>query len=475
MKNLAHFTTEELLYILEDFTNFRVPSDCVGISADTRTLQQGNLYIAIRGEHLDGHTFISKAKELGASGVIVDRHGAHQFSTELSNFPHLIVDNTLHALGKLAQFHRKRYDIHIIAIAGAAGKTSTKDCTAYILGKKYTILKTYANYNNQIGVPLMLLQLDDTYQVAVIEIGTNEPGEIEALSEIVLPTHGLITNIGKEHLEKLIDLDGVEKEETALFRHLDRQSCTKLINIDDERLQKYMVDKKSLTYSMYSLSSDISCTWQMNANGYATISFIVNAATTHNQNRFKALINMPGKVGIMTAIASSAIAFACGMNLDEIATALSDYTPPEYHGYGRMAMQEIGNIQVLNDSYNANPASMSIALETLAGFTVIGKKIAVLGDMRELGNSSFTEHIKILQLAIISSDLCIVIGQEMHKAYTYLEAKEPSLIYAETLDICTDIIKKEAKKGDIVLIKGSRGIQLENVLIAWKNSLIHST
>jgi UDP-N-acetylmuramoyl-tripeptide--D-alanyl-D-alanine ligase len=118
---------------------------------------------------------------------------------------------------------------------------------------------------------------------------------------------------------------------------------------------------------------------------------------------------------------------------------------------------------------------MSIALETLAGFTVIGKKIAVLGDMRELGNSSFTEHIKILQLAIISSDLCIVTGQEMHKAYTYLEAKEPSLIYAETLDICTDIIKKEAKKGDIVLIKGSRGIQLENVLIAWKNSLIHST
>jgi UDP-N-acetylmuramoyl-tripeptide--D-alanyl-D-alanine ligase len=475
MKNLAHFTTEELLYILGDFTNFRIPSDCIGISADTRTLQHGNIYIAIRGEHFDGHTFISKAKELGASGVIVDRQGSHQFSTELLDFPHIIVDNTLHALGKLAQFHRKRYDIHIIAIAGAAGKTSTKDCTAYILSKKYRTLKTYANYNNQIGVPLMLLQLDDTYQAAVIEIGTNEPGEIEALSEIVLPTHGLITNIGKEHLEKLIDLDGVEKEETALFRHLDRQSCIKLINIDDERLQKYIGDKKSLTYSMYSLNSDISCTWQIQSNGYSIISLIVNAAITHNQNQCKTLINMPGKVGVMTAIASSAIAFACGMNLHEIVDALGDYTPPEYHGYGRMAMQEIDHVQVLNDSYNANPASMSIALETLAGFTVKGKKIAVLGDMRELGSSSLKEHIKILELAIVSTDMCIITGQEMHKAYTYVEAQEPSLIYADTLDICTDIIKKEAKKGDIVLIKGSRGIQLENVLIAWKNSLIHST
>lgn len=475
MKNIAHFTTGELLYILEDCTNFRAPSDCVGISADTRTLQHGNLYIAIRGERLDGHTFILKAKELGASGVIVDRDGAHQFSTELSDFPHIIVDNTLHALGKLARFHRKRYDIHIVAIAGAAGKTSTKDCTAHILAKKYTTLKTYANYNNQIGVPFMLLQLDDTYQAAVIEIGTNEPGEIEALSEIVLPTHGLITNIGKEHLEKLIDLDGVEKEETALFRYLDRQSCITLINIDDERLQKYIGNKKSLTYSMYSSTSDISCTWLINPNGYATISFIVYADRSREQNQVKTSINMPGKVGIMTAIASSAIAFACGMNLDEIATALYDYTPPEYHGYGRMAMQKIGNIQVLNDTYNANPASMSIALETLAGFTVQGKKIAVLGDMRELGNSSLPEHIKILQLAIISSDLCIVTGQEMYKAYTHLEAQEPSLIYAETLDICTDIIKKEAKQGDIVFIKGSRGIQLENVLIAWKNSLIHLT
>ena len=469
MKNLAHFTTEELLYILKDFTNFRVPSDCVGISADTRTLQQGNLYIAIRGEHLDGHTFISKAKELGASGVIVDRHGAHQFSTELSNFPHLIVDNTLHALGKLAQFHRKRYDIHIIAIAGAAGKTSTKDCTAYILGKKYTILKTYANYNNQIGVPLMLLQLDDTYQVAVIEIGTNEPGEIEALSEIVLPTHGLITNIGKEHLEKLIDLDGVE-EETALFRHLDRQSCTKLINIDDERLQKYMGDKKSLTYSMYSLSSDISCTWQMNANGYATISFIVNAATTHNQNRFKALINMPGKVGIMTAIASSAIAFACGMNLDEIATALSDYTPPEYHGYGRMAMQEIGNIQVLNDSYNANPESVAAALRTLALISQEsgGVSWAILGKMQELGESSAAEHAAIGRLVCeIGIDNLVVVGI---KDYLADLDGASAVHYFDTKADAMAIVEHFAP-GDVVLVKASRSGEFNLLVDSIKERL----
>ena len=470
MKNLAHFTTEELLYILEDFTNFRVPSDCVGISADTRTLQQGNLYIAIRGEHLDGHTFISKAKELGASGVIVDIHGAHQFSTELSDFPHIIVDNTLHALGKLAQFHRKRYDIHIIAIAGAAGKTSTKDCTAYILSKKYSTLKTYANYNNQIGVPLMLLQLDDTYQVAVIEIGTNEPGEIEALSEIVLPTHGLITNIGKEHLEKLIDLDGVEKEETALFRHLDRQSCITLINIDDERLQKYIGNKKSLTYSMYSLNSDISCTWHINSNGYATISFIVNADTLQEQNQFKALINMPGKVGVMTAIASYAIAFACGMNLDEIAIALSDYTPPEYHGYGRMAMQEIGNIQVLNDSYNANPESVAAALRTLALISQEsgGVSWAFLGKMQELGESSAAEHAAIGRLVCeIGIDNLVVVGI---KDYLADLDGTSAVHYFDTKAEAMAVVEHFAP-GDVVLVKASRSGEFNLLVDSIKERL----
>ena len=464
MINTAHFSTEELLALLGPNTQAEAPSNCTGISTDSRTIQKGNLYIPLRGEQFDGHAFIDKAIESGAAGIIIESQIFHSLSTEIQHYPHIVVDNTLHALGILAHHHRKRFDIPVIAVAGAAGKTSTKDCITHVLGTRKNVLKTQANFNNQIGVPLMLLQLHEDHEAAVIEIGTNEPGEIAILSAILAPTHGLITNIGKEHLEKLIDLDGVEKEETALFEWLDHHGCIRLINVSDERLSKYAKGMKYLTYGI-DADADISATFSLNEHGFAHITL---------QQQFgkqEALLTIPGKVGALTAIASAAVGIACGISLKEIAVALSNYVPPVYHGYGRMAMQTINDIMVLNDSYNANPASMMTALETLQNVQCEGRKIAVLGDMRELGEASFSEHVHLLNILGDYCDIAIVTGQEFKKALDEIKTVSNSIHFAENTDTCAEQLQALAKHSDIVLVKGSRGLQLENVLSRWQEIL----
>jgi len=233
MTNTATFTQPDLVTMFGPAAA-SLPTDLTitGISTDTRTLVPGNAFIALRGERFDGHDKIEEALQKGARLILTE---------DISRVPPrataLACGSTLHALGTFAWFHRRRFSIPVVAIAGAAGKTSTKDVVAHVLASTMSVLKTEANYNNQVGTPLTLLQLTHEHGAAVIEIGTNEPGEIEILCAMVQPTHGLITNIGKEHLEKLVDLDGVEKEETALFDYLRDHHGVALVNVDDDRGQ----------------------------------------------------------------------------------------------------------------------------------------------------------------------------------------------------------------------------------------------
>jgi len=458
MNNFAAFSQEELLSLLGNRTQYP-PSNCIGISTDSRNIIEGNLYIPLKGEHFDGHAFISDALQNGAIGVLIQEDACADIPG-IEHIPHIIVSNTLHALGQLAHAHRRRFDIPIIAIAGAAGKTSTKDCAAHILGTQKQTLNTIANYNNQVGVPLMILQLNESHEAAVIEIGTNEPGEIALLSAMVAPTHGLITNIGKEHLEKLIDLDGVEKEETALFTWLEQCGGTRLINVQDERLKSYAKGPRFVTYALDS-EADIHAKWELNEQGFATITL----AAHHTSETIQ--LNLPGKVGAMTAIAGACIGLTIGMTLHQIADALRCYIAPEYTGYGRMSRIMIGDITVLNDTYNANPASMMTALETLYSMPTSGKRIAILGDMRELGDSSAEEHFNLLGKVADYCDDCIVTGPEFQKAFQ--NTSHDCILFAESSEECAQIIDAKAKTGDIVLIKGSRGIQLEHVLEHWRH------
>ncbi len=457
MNNSASFSQEELLSILGNRTQ-HPPSNCTGISTDSRNIVEGNLYIPLKGEYFDGHAFISDALSKGAIGVLIQEDASADIQG-IEQIPHIIVSNTLHALGQLAHAHRRKFDIPIIAIAGAAGKTSTKDCAAHILGTQKQTLKTIANYNNQVGVPLMILQLNESHEAAVIEIGTNEPGEIAILSAMLAPTHGLITNIGKEHLEKLIDLDGVEKEETALYAWLEQCGGTRLINLNDERLKAYAEGPRFATYALDS-DADIHAKWELNEQGLARITLEAQKNTEIIQ------LNLPGKVGAMTAIAGACIGLTIGLTLSQISEALRSYEAPVYTGYGRMSRIMLGDITVLNDSYNANPASMMTALETLSSMPTKGKRIAILGDMRELGDSSAEEHMNLLEKVSDYCNHCIVTGPEFHKATN--KSINDCIMYVETAEECAQMIHAKAISGDIVLIKGSRGIQLEKVLEHWQ-------
>lgn len=454
--NSAEFKRSELVQLFGVDNCHNLPESCIGISTDTRTLLSGSLFIALRGENFDGHDHIPSALAKGASCAIICRDRLLQYS----EIPCIVVEDTLFALGELAREYRKRFQIPVIAVAGAAGKTSTKELVAHCLGTKYSVLKTEANFNNRIGVPLTMFQLQPHYMAAVIEIGTNEQGEIERLSEIVQPTVGIITNIGKEHLEKLIDLDGVEKEETALFTYLQSSGGISVINIDDERLSKY-TSETTIRFSTYQ-SADIQSSHVFDHELYPTITFSdgVEALTVKLQ--------IIGNVAVLNSTAATAACYAAGMPLSDIVHALADYVPDAPHGYARMVVQHNKAVTILNDCYNANPESMMIALKTLSDYPSHGKKIALLGDMLELGDAAREEHRAIIELASDKADMIIVVGEQFTEV-----AKETTLrtlIALQTHEECVKKLKEYVKEGDIVLVKGSRGMKLEKILALWINA-----
>src|SRR6056300_379954 len=241
IKNSANFSDYELKLIFseENCLNLKDNTDYSGVIIDSREIDDGSIFVPLKGEQVDGHKFLNSAFETGASLALCSKEYYEQNKSELQNKSIILVDDTLKGLGLLANFHRKRFDYPIIAIAGSNGKTTTKEILSHILFHSNKILKTHKNFNNQLGVPLMLLALDESYDVAVLELGTNEPGEIPVLSEMVEPTHGVITKIGKEHLENFGDILGVELEETFLYGQLRKFNKMSYINYDDPVLQKY--------------------------------------------------------------------------------------------------------------------------------------------------------------------------------------------------------------------------------------------
>lgn len=462
MTNVATFTHSDLLAILGSATA-HLPPDAVvcGVSSDTRTLQPGNVFVALRGERFDAHTLVHQAFDKGASLAIVEEQWLPNADDSIRSRC-IGVHSTLHALGSFAWWHRKRFAIPVIAIGGAAGKTSTKDLVAHVLGTAMTVLKTPGNLNNQIGTPLTLLQLESHHEAAVVEIGTNEPGEIEILCAMVQPTHGLITNIGKEHLEKLRDLDGVEREETALFDYLADHGGVAFVNNDDARLRQHAWRlSKCVTFGI-DTEANIQPRVQFDAALHPDIHMVQGDFT------FRALMQTQGLAAARNAVCAVAVAWALNCTADEVRHGLQSYEPPVSHGYARMSVETIGPITVLNDCYNANPESMMIALETLQRFPA-QSRIAVLGDMRELGNASATEHATILRHACTICDYIVLFGSEFRAAMTETPFLS-NVVWCETHQACSDAVLSRASNGTAVLVKGSRGCTMEAVISALRTA-----
>ncbi|MBA4312295.1 MAG: UDP-N-acetylmuramoyl-tripeptide--D-alanyl-D-alanine ligase [Chlorobiaceae bacterium] len=424
-----------------------------GVSTDSRTLKSGELFFALRGEKFDGHHFIVDAFNAGAACAVVDTFADRR---EYLNKPVLVVKDSIKSFGSLASLYRKKFQIPFIAIAGSNGKTTTKEMIARILGTKYNVLSTLGNLNNHIGVPQTVFRLRSKHEIAVIEIGTNHFGEIKYLCGILHPTHGLITNIGSEHLEFFKSTKGVARAEGELFEYLKDQSKA-FVNADDAHIVK-KADKVSekILFGFDTLAVDVFGKMNnMDVAGCATFK------VKHGKKKeFSVKLSTPGIHTMKNALAAAAIGLEFGIPETKIARALNKFRSVNK----RMEVLKFGSITVINDTYNANSDSMISAFETIEAIRCKGKKILILGDMLELGDSAINEHKKIGKA--IEKNKCdyLLTYGEMSK-YIHDNSSVKMKYHYDQKNILAEFASELISKGDLVLVKGSRGMKMEDVVI----------
>jgi len=460
-QNFAEFSFENMVAIfgVQSFVNIPQNSNYIGVSTDTRSITLGNIFVALIGEVFDAHTKIADAFENGAAVCIVEKKWLESNADYFPNKSFIVVENTLHSLAEIAHYHRKRFHLPIIAVVGSNGKTTTKEIIANVLASKGKILKTYGNYNNQVGVPLMLLMLDDSYKYAVLEIGTNEPGEVSLLSKVANPTQAIITNIGLEHLEKLIDIDGVEMEETSIIAHLLRHHGFAYLNCDDPRLGKYaQLIEQNMTFG---IGSDFAVNGSVEYD--AELKPIISVKI--EETEFTVTSNIIGYAGAINSLGAIAIGIHNEVSIEDIIKSINSFKPLQGTGYARMALEKLSGFTLLNDCYNANPSSMEMALKTIGNLQASGKKIAVLGEMRELGDASAESHLDIITLAENVCDIVYTFGSDFTAAAKEIKGKTEAFESKEELILH---LKNNIAANDLILVKGSRGCRMEEIVLAMR-------
>ncbi len=441
-----------------------IPSPVVVI--DSREVRGGEIFVALKGENADGHSFINTVFEKGASWAMVSRHWyEEQGSAEPPPGKGFIVtDDPVAGLQQLSTLYRNKFTIPVVAIGGSNGKTTTKEMIASVLGTGFKVQMSQGNRNNHLGVPLTLLQLRHDTDIAVVEMGINHPGEMALLASIVRPTHGLLTNIGHEHLEFLLDLDGVAEAETQLFAYLSQQGGTAFVNSDDPRLSA--AGEGLVGHVSYGVakSSAQSC-WarEISVNKAGMLSFLL-CSTVGSE---AVTLNFTGKHNVLNAIAAAAVGLHFGLSLRHIREGLERLVPAP--GWKRLEVVDIGGLRILNDTYNANSDSMRRAIDALCDMPSAGKRVAVLGDMLELGVAGDVEHEAIGRYIQQSSvDLLFTFGESAR--IFGREAPELFRGHFECREKLLAALLTVLQEGDTLLFKGSRGMKLEQVVEALINA-----
>jgi UDP-N-acetylmuramoyl-tripeptide--D-alanyl-D-alanine ligase len=434
------------------------------VSTDSRSIRKGDLFIALRGEKFDGHDFIFKVAKQGAVAAVVDEKW-YKKNQKRTKLPLLIVKNTLDAYGEIAHLYRKKFSIPILLIAGSNGKTTTKEVISHVLGTSFNVLKTEANYNNQVGLPRMLLMLRPRHEIAVLEIGTNHPGEIAWLTKTAEPTHGLITNIGREHLEFFKNIKGVAKEELTLFDYLFKAGSIAFINMDDPILarQKKRFGKFGIEYGGDSKTFGRSLEFTSDGKLRMKISLL--------GEKFEISAQLIADYAPELYAAAALVGRWNGISQKKIAQALQTFKPFSK----RMEIVKLPkSVIAINDSYNANPESFISALETLKQIPAKGKKYVVAGDMFELGNTSASEHRLLGKaMAKYKFDGYFFTGHDMKQAFASLINSNTKLraSYDSSKEDIVSALRSILKKGDVILVKGSRGMKMEQVIEELRNNL----
>ena len=434
---------------------------CKGICTDSRIIQRDDLFIAIRGEKFDGHNFITKAVESGASVIAADTRwaAANQILLSSLNLPCLIVEDTIRFLGQVATMHRRKFKIPVLVVGGSNGKTTTKEMIAAVLKKKYRVLNTEGNLNNHIGVPQTLLRLERQHQVAVIEIGTNHFGEIAYLASVVEPTHAIITNVGREHLEFFGSVEGVARAEAEVFDWMRGQKRSKgvgFINRDDKHLTKFAKGlKKAVNYGFDKGTLAV----RGKLLGFTELAFPQIEVKPRGKKALRIDLAVPGEHNASNALAAAAVGLTLGVPAKKIQAALSSFSSASK----RMQLFQINGVTVLNDTYNSNPDSALAALGVLGRVKSAGKKIAVLADMLELGSNAEQEHRRI-GAAVAAAGATHLLGFGPLTKNTVNAATTGFKKHFELKNALSDQLAQLLVSGDVVLVKGSRGMRMEEVV-----------
>jgi UDP-N-acetylmuramoyl-tripeptide--D-alanyl-D-alanine ligase len=438
------------------------------VVTDSNKVQPGSVFVALKGERLDGHRFVGQAVRHGAHCVVVHRElrpSAYGAATIIK------VGNTLRALGDLGHYRRKTYGPKVLAITGSNGKTTTKEMLAAILEEatlnrkplRGKILKTEGNFNNLVGLPLTLLRLRRTDKVAVVELGTNHPGEIKRLAEIAVPDTGIITSVAAAHLEGLNSLAGVAREKGALFSAIQPGGMI-AVNLDDpwvRRLGQRFKGKK-VTYGARG-QVQVESWRSLGAQG-----MMLNLRVGRRRSRVR--LNFLGEHNIVNAIGAAAMAYGFGVSLAAIRRGLQKTKPFPM----RMQLENWKRVGIINDAYNANPASMEAAIKSLAGVECRGEKTAILGDMFELGRQTRRQHLQLgRQVARAGIDRLYLLGAQAKRVRQgALEGGMPAervVIGRDHADLANRL-RSHVKPGDWLLFKGSRGMKMERTLNQMKGN-----
>ena len=437
------------------------------IVTDSKQVKGNSIFVALKGERHDAHDFVGDAVRRGAACVIVHRSLP---TATLGPATIVRVGDTLRALGDLAHYRRERLAPMVLAITGSNGKTTTKEMVAAILAQgslagqslRGRVLKTEGNFNNLVGLPLTLLRLTKRHKVAVVELGTNSPGEIQRLAEIADPDLGVITTVAAAHLAGLKNLPGVAREKGSLYRAVRRNGMI-AVNLDDpwvRRLGAKFAGKK-LTYG---------AAGQLRAQALRVRAGRGMAfALRYGGQQARINLNYLGRHNVTNALGAAALTLGAGVSLAAVRRGLAQAKPFTM----RMQRESWRGIGIINDSYNANPGSMQAALDTLALIGGRGKKIAVLGDMFELGKQSVKEHRQLGRLAAQARiDLLYLLGDQagtVRRGALRAGMKAHQVtVGADHGDLATRL-RQQVKRGDWLLIKGSRGMKMEKVLQALKS------
>ncbi len=422
------------------------------VSTDSRTLKSSELFVALRGENFDGHNFVESAAQIGAAGAIVESTWNGEIP---KNFALIRAKDTLQAYQDLAANYRKSLTLKVVAITGSNGKTSTKDFTAAVLAHRFRVTKTEGNFNNHVGLPRTILEATSGDEIGVWEIGMNHPGEIATLAKVAAPDVAIITNIGVAHIEFMGSREKIAEEKAALAEAVGADGAI-ILNTDD-LFTKTIASRARGKVILAGTNSGSIQAAEITQSGTGADFTILEGA-----HRCRAQLSVPGLHMVQNALLAVAAGRAFGLSLEECAAEL--VAAPLTRA--RSQIKDIGGVQFLDDSYNANPDSMKAALRTLVELDADGKRIAVLGEMRELGDQSERGHREVGETAaVLKIDQLIAIGDiaaAIADAAGQAGLRKTTIV--KSTSEAAEVLGEIAVPGDLVLIKGSRAARTEEVI-----------